>query len=359
MSRPICPLSPDDLPELSRFLTAGFHAPAEADFAAPDVLRWKYLEPIEPTSDSENSPAALPRSFVARDESGRIIGHIGICRTEFDGPGTAVVGGQAATIHIIDWLGSPDHRAIGMSLMRKAHEGVPTQFGLGVSQAALVVGERAGYKLRSLVPVYVRTLRMGYWRRTGGLTPLGRALRVARALIQYMTPFSQRPRAKIVLKRVSHFGAEIAPIIKSAKAKVVLTSRDPSRLNHLLRFPGQAMSGWHLIDGMGRLRGYALLNLIPKDQGRTRAGKIVDCLLDDPDGDLWHAAIRALTVELRRQGADIALAYASTPWTTEAFKRCGYDTRYSVKFHIRDRQGLISRDAVFHVTPLEGDYAYT
>ena len=46
-----------------------------------------------------------------------------------------------STIHIIDWLGSPDHRAVGTSLMRKAHEDVATQFGLGVSQAALVVGE--------------------------------------------------------------------------------------------------------------------------------------------------------------------------------------------------------------------------
>ena len=55
---------------------------------------------------------------------------------------------EAATIHIIDWLGSPEHRAVGMSLMRRAHQGVATQFGLGVSQAALVVGERAGYELQ-------------------------------------------------------------------------------------------------------------------------------------------------------------------------------------------------------------------
>ena len=36
-----------------------------------------------------------------------------------------------------------------MSLMRLAHQGAATQFGLGVSQAALVVGERAGYELRA------------------------------------------------------------------------------------------------------------------------------------------------------------------------------------------------------------------
>ena len=45
MAREIRPLTADDIPELSRFLTTGFHTSPEADYAAPDVLRWKYLEP--------------------------------------------------------------------------------------------------------------------------------------------------------------------------------------------------------------------------------------------------------------------------------------------------------------------------
>lgn len=359
MSRDIRPLMQDDLPELSQFLAAGFHTLPEADFATPSVLQWKYLEPLEPIAHEENSQGGAPRSYVACDDTGRIIGHIGICRTAFEGPRTAVVDGQVATIHIIDWIGSPDHRAIGMSLMRKAHEDVPTQFGLGVSQAALVVGERAGYELRSLVPVYVRVLRAGYWLRASGLTPFHRALRFAHAMIQRMIRFPRAPQARITLERVSRFGTEITRILEKAKVRVVLTCRNPARLNQLLRFPGQAMSGWHLFDDMGRLCGFALLNLIPKDQGRTRTGKIVDCLLDDVDVDLWHAAVRALTLELKHQGADIAQAYASTPWTVEALRKTGYDSRYSVKFHIRDRQRLIAHDATFHLTSLEGDYAYT
>ena len=119
------------------------------------------------------------------------------------------------------------------------------------------------------------------------------------------------------------------------------------------------MSGWHLLDDTGRLRGLAVLNLIPKDQGRTLTGKFVDCLLDDLDPSTWHAAAIALTDELARQGADLAQAYASTPWTAEALRRSGYTSRFSVKFHIRDRQGIIPRDAAFYLTPLEGDYAYT
>jgi hypothetical protein len=359
MSRDIRQLTLDDLRELSQFLTTGFHTLPEADFAAPDVLRWKYLEPPVLTADGGNPGGDLARSYVARDHEGRIIGHIGICRTAFEGPTTAVADGRVATIHIIDWLGSVNHRAVGMSLMRKAHEGVPTQFGLGVSQAALAVGERAGYELRTLVPVYLYVLRTKYWLKTGELSLLHRAIKIALGVIRHWIKPRRAPRATISLKRVACFGDEIAPVVEKVKEAVVLTCRDAARLNHLLHFPGQTMSGWHLFDCTGRLRGFALLNLIPKDQGRTLTGKIVDCLLDDIDAELWHAAMQVLTRELEHQGADIAQAYASTPWTIEALQKSGYASRYSAQFHIRDRRGLISHDAIFHLTPLEGDYAYT
>ncbi len=322
MPRDIRPLTLDDLPELSRFLTAGFHAPADADFAAPEVLRWKYLEPDEPDGDGIDPDTA--RSYVARDEAGRIVGHLGLCRTDFEGQVLAASGGRVPTIHIIDWLGSPEHRAVGMSLMRRAHSGVGTQFGLGVSQAALVVGERAGYELRSLVPVYTRVLRAGYWLRSGGLGPVQRGLRLARDVANRLIRPAAGPRASITLRKVSAFGAEIMPIVERAKAHVIFTRRDPERLNAFLRFPRQVMSGWHLLDADGRLCGFAVLNLIPKDQGRTRTGKFVDLLLDDIDPTAWHASVIALTRELARQGADLAQAYASTPWTVEC--SAGADT---------------------------------
>ncbi len=222
-----------------------------------------------------------------------------------------------------------------------------------------MVGERAGYELRSLVPACTRVLRTGYWLRTSGLGPWQRGPRLARDLANRWIRPPAAPIATIAIQRVSAFGLEIMPIVEQAKAHVVFTRRDPDRLNAFLRFPRQAMSGWHLLDATGRLRGFAVLNLIPKDQGRTLTGKFVNCLLDDVDPASWHAAVTALTDELARQGADIALAYASTPWMVEAMRRSGYTSRYSVKFHIRDRQGLIPRDAAFYLTPLEGDYAYT
>ena len=110
-----------------------------------------------------------------------------------------------------------------------------------------------------------------------------------------------------MLKRVSAFGPEIDPIVAHARAYTILTRRDPERLNFILRFPRQAMTGWHLLDQAGQLRGLAVLNVIPKDQGRTRTGKVVDCLLDGTDVASWQAAMLALTRELARQGADLTL----------------------------------------------------
>lgn len=361
MTHSVSPLTAADLPELSRFLTAGFHAAEDADFASIDVLRWKYLDTNAFTDWRPDEALGLyaPRSYVARDQTGQIIGHLGLCRTAFEGQLLAPHGGRVSTIHIIDWLGSVDHRAIGITLMRKAHEGTATQFGLGVSQAALVVGERAGYELRGSVPVYTRTLRLGHWLRTTSPGYFQPALRLTRDAVRRVLRRPVKPRIVLSLKRVSEFRSEIDPIVERAKAHAILTERTPARLNAILRFPRQALTGWHILDPARQLCGFALLNVIPSDAGKTRTGKIIDCLLDGVDVPRWQAAIVALTEVLSDQGADLAIAYASNPWIAQALRHSGFESRFAVKFHIRDRNRLIPRQAIFHLTPLEGDYAYT
>ena len=142
-------------------------------------------------------------------------------------------------------------------------------------------------------------------------------------------------------ERVSAFGPEICPIVEKAKVHAILTRRDPAPAQCDASLPAagddRLAPYWTT---QARLRGLAVLNIVPTDQGRTRTGKIVDCLLDDIDVEHWQAAMLALTRELARQGADLAQAYASTPWTVEALRRSGYQSRFAVKFHIRDRQGI-------------------
>jgi hypothetical protein len=384
IARNLRPLTPDDIPELSEFLITGFGAEAGAHFAAPDVLRWKYLEnngsasgvitagndqalPSDQRSQSVqvNSQQSIQRhpdysrSYVARNELGRIVGHLGLCHTYFEGRGIMTSSGQVATMHIIDWLGSPEQRSIGMSLLRLVHHRDGTQFALGATPLAVSIGERSGYEPREVIPVYNCVLRASYWLRTKGSGSLNRWLRVGRELLSRLVRPSISWQSYLTLERVLSFGPELTELIIKIKAHVILTGRDPARLNRFLQFPRQAFSGWYLRDQAGCLRGFALLNLVSQDGGLTRTGKIVDCLFDNVEGSFWQAAILNLTLELKRQGADVAQCYASTPWMVEALSKCGFVSRFGVKFLLRDPRGQIPRGATFHLTALEGDYAYT
>jgi hypothetical protein len=401
MTRDIRPLAPDDLPELSRFLTAGFHTPADADFAAPDVLRWKYLDALPPIASGEpqSGPASAtavavagsggggPLSYVARDESGLIIGHVGLCRNAFCGRGIDAAGGLVPTLHMMDWLGSPGRRFVGVALMRRAHEGTPTQFGIGGSEAGRAASKRAGYERIGALPVYQRVVRPGYWLRAAGLSAAQRWPRVLRdqasETLHRLAAVARPRRQQVVLQACSEFGDEVEPIVAAASRLAILTDRPSQRLNHMLRFPRQSMTGWRILarepndrpgenlaepsDGLelqgrpgdGKLLGFALLNVVPQDGGRTRLGKIVDCLLIGSDPDRWRAAIDALTGELGKQGADVVQAYAGTPWLAEALRRAGFVTRFALDIHLCDPQQLIPRQGPFHFSPLEADYAYT
>jgi hypothetical protein len=334
--RPTCP---DDLAELSRFLTAGFHVPAEASFAAVDVLRWKYFDP--------RGSGDTPRSYIALEE-GRISGHIGLCAGSF--VGSAVTGGEVPTLHMIDWLSARRGASIGASLMLRSHRGYPTGFGLGGSNAGRSVGGGGGYRLLHTVPVFRRSLDLGRVLRSGG--PVAAAKGLARAL-RYRRA---APAMPIELRPVREFGPEVAPILERYQAHTVFTNRRPELLNHLLRYPRGGILGWHLAHE-GHVRGFGLTNVIAS--GINPIGKLIDCVLDEPDAVMWHAAIDALTSELARQGASLAEAFGSTPWTIDALRRSGYYPAHRLEFRLRDKQHLIAPEAVFHLTPLEADYAYT
>jgi len=350
MIREISPLVLEDLSDLGRFLIAGFHAVPDADFAAAEVLRWKYI-------DSRSEDDQAPRSYLARDEQGRVIGHVGICRTTFEG--NIIPDRRVATLHMIDWLGSVEHQSVGASLMRKAHQGVPTQFGLGGTEAGRTVIKRGGYTTRNLIPVYQRVLRPAHWLQVPALSFVEKRVRLSRDLVRGRLLPAHPAQVRVELRKVRSFGPEIGPIIQRAQISAILTGRGSHRLNHLLRFPRQAMSGWHLVTPPDRLCGFAVLNLIPQHEGWVRLGKIVDCLLTDTDVQFWHGAILALTQELERQGADVAQTFASTPWMAEALHRSGYTSRFILEFSLRDRQGLLPPGIPFYLMPIEADYAYS
>lgn len=347
MGYSIRPLLPDDLDDLSRFLVSGFGAEPGADFAAPEVLRWKFLDSA---ADSQ------PRSWVAVDDLGAIVGHVGICLTAFESAAIAEPGHRVAALHMIDWLGSKAHRGVGARLMRAAHGAAPVQFGLGGSDAGRSVIKGGGYQPMPSALVHRRLLRPWRWfRRSGNLSP-GQWARLARESVR---PKPRRPATGLELHRVDSFGPEIRGVVDRAREAMILTTRSADRLNAFLRFPRQAFSGFLFRDGRGDVRGFALLNLVARAKGGPVVGKVVDCLVDEPAPALWRSAFVALSDELTRQGADLAEAYSSAPWTAEALRLAGLPSRHTLEFSLRDRGGRIPGDLPFHLTAIEADYAYT
>ncbi len=102
-----------------------------------------------------------------------------------------------------------------------------------------------------------------------------------------------------------------------------------------------------------------MLSVVPRTTDGAE-GRIVECLLDDPDDDdLWLASAVALTAELKRQKADVALAFTSTDWSARAFAAAGFGPSHTLEFRVRDRAGRLPKETPFHLSPLEADYAYT
>ncbi|OJW11268.1 MAG: hypothetical protein BGO49_11435 [Planctomycetales bacterium 71-10] len=342
MTVDIRPLAVDDLPALSRFLTAGFHTPDDAEFAAVDVLRWKYLEPARPE----------PRSLVAIDEVGAIVGHVGLVPTAFAGPGLSA---PVPALHMIDWLGSREHRSVGASLMRRAHEAAPVQFGLGGSDAGRSVIRRGGYEPMPPVTVHGRILSPLRWLRAGGASPR-QAARAARDLARRLARPPRPATVRLELDPIPSFGPEALDVVAAASRHAVVTARTPERLDALLRYPRRPASAYLFRSPDGRACGLAILATLPR--GRTTLGRVVDLLLDDADAETWHAALLLASAELKRLGADSAQAFASPPWTTEALRRAGFQMRHPLDFSLRDRRALLPRDAPTYLTPIEADYAF-
>ena len=350
MPHDIRPLTLDDLPDLSRFLTEGFHTPPDAPFAAVDVLRWKYFDP----RGAEAGPA--PRSHLARDPAtGEVVGHVGVCPVRWHGGGLLAEG--VSTVHMIDWLSSRDGLGVGASLMRRAHQGAETQYGFGGSAAGRGVIDRGGYGLVQKVPVFQNVLRPGHRLRVPGQGGAGRVLRAVKDVAGRLARWPQRPRAAVELRPVASFGDEVRPVLASFERLAVFTTREPDLLNHFLRYPRGGLTGWHVLHA-GVLRGFAVLALVPQPGGVT-AGRVAECLLDADEPDLWHAAAVALTHELRRQGADLAQAFAGTEREARAWRGAGYAPLHALEFRLRDRGRCLPCGSAFHLTPMEADYAYT
>ncbi|WP_169976573.1 hypothetical protein [Tautonia rosea] len=348
MTDEIRAIAPEDVPSLSQFLTEAFGVSSDATFAAPDILRWKLFDPM-------GGPPELPSGLVAI-KGGQIVGSIGLHPTTILQAGTGVAPKKIPAIHPIDWVVSESGVGMGARLLMRVHRMAKVHLAIGLTPSSTAMGQRTGYVIRQQIPVWRRLLKPWYRlrNRSGG----GWARRVLGSTRDAagMLRLRRSPITHVALESVSEFGHDAEAVIERLAMPLCFTRRDPSLLNHFLRFPRPWFEGWMIRRG-GSVRGFLILSVLP--QPLVTRGKIVDCFLDDPDPDLWLASIQAATEELRRRGADLAECFATTPWITEALRNSGYRAVFEIPCYVRDRSGLIPQGLPFHLTQLEADYAYT
>ena len=351
MSAQIRPLRADEVEALGQFLREGFHAPEGAAFAAPEVLRWKYVDPRPGTFAD-----AVPRSWVACDDQGALVGHVGIWPTQFliVRPGGAEE--SVSTLHMLDWLGKAEHRGIGARLMRQVHGLVETQYAFGGTAMGRQVVGRSGYQPMPDVPVFRRVLRPSlHWREgTSGGSLFQRFGRAGRDAVRLVQDRPARTALRIELEPVDRFGPEIDALTGRLGMGLVIPGRQAAELNVLLAYPRGGITGWTIHQG-GELAGFAVLSV--QARGAIRTGKIADLFLNRSDVRLWHAAALALTRELVHQQADDAVACGSTPWMAEGVKLAGFRQVFPLQFQLRDRSARLPRDVPYHLGFIEADYA--
>jgi hypothetical protein len=335
------------LPKLSELLATGFQAAERrlADFHSLEILDWKYFAP--------RGGPDVPRSLVSTKDE-KIVTHIGLVPTTFETTDPAFP--PVSALHMIDWISSPSAGPAASALLMNALKLADVQYALGSSESARRVMLGFRYTEVARVPLYhsvLKPLNAAVWRELHGEQTGVRKFAFL-ALDNLQNLKRKNSSGPLTLRPVTNFGEEIRPILKSAGAPFIYTSREPALLNHLLAHPKKIISGWHIQDG-NKLRGFALTSCFEK--GEFRAGKIVDCFLDNAESSTYAQALSLVREELRKQGASVVSCYGSTDWMANGLRQAGFFRRGRTPLYLRDPGQRIPRNLPFHLTHLEADGA--
>lgn len=328
------PLTEDALGELGVFLSEAFPEPEHRYLFQPDVLRWKYLDPI--------GVGEGPRSLIVR-EGGRIVAHLGLHYALVDGVKAA---------YPYDWVAKGTKSPHGLMLLLRMHRLADVQYILGCTEVAAQVYERSGYQVATVAPMFQKVLAAGAWEQLHRGQPLWKKI-VLLSLDRSRSWFrpGRVPQRRVELRRVERFGDEVTEMLRRGPP-VVAGNRSAELLNHYLRFPPGTIRGWQVYDG-GELCGLAMANVIP--HAPVRLGKILECSLTSVDSSRWHAAYHAVVEELRVLGCQRVSAYGTAPWTADALRANGFFERGHTPLYWRDPKGRVALNRPFHLTYLEAD----
>ncbi len=336
--------APEDLPELTEFLRAVFHASSDAPFVRPEMMRWKYFAP---------RPDWIgPRSYGMRSE-GRICAHGCVAPVTFRRrPTSEGAAGLVTGMRVIDWAGGRQAPAAGVSIMRQLSGLTDTVLAIGGSPEAVRVFPKIGFQHRGNVEVFARVVRP--WRQFRS-DPYPRGwkapLRLARSTLFSLPRLPGAP-AGWSCQAVAAFDHAICPALEFDAAGFTATARTPALLNYMLECPGAAFSGFLLRRGE-RVRGYFLLSHVA---GQTR---IADVRVDSESAEDWLAGFILATRQAAAHPATCEiLAVASIRQGIDALRGIGYRFCRHDPIFVLDPRRRLADAPDLNLDLLVGDEAY-
>jgi hypothetical protein len=326
------PTAEPDLGSVLSLMHAAFGQDDPAASVDLRLLRWKYLDP------------GGTRGF-AFHEDGRLVAHCGTAPVSFLLPG-----GGADGVCFVDWFRARGRRGAGTALMRELMARSGVSIAAGGTPASRTALARMEFAPGGTLVYYLRSVRP--WRRFLAQRPSPGAwrtpARLLRDLVWSLSP-SVRPEAGWEAVPTPRFGPE--DCVNRPATAFTLTRREPEALNHWLRCPRGAFTGF-LVTQHGRLRGHFLIN---------RSGheaRIADLRVDGESPEAWRTAYAlAAAAAAEHEDVHVVTAIASAPIAEEALRAEGFHAWGRAEISLYDPGGAMAGHAPIHWNPVDDDWA--
>lgn len=324
-----------DLEDVSEFLIRVRASDADASFAAPRMLEWKYLRPRSEWADS--------RGFVL-EKDGRIVAFGGVIPAELCLSG----GGVVKTGTIIDWAADRSVPGVGVIVLTKVLNKTGTMFILGGTQAARDVLPKIGFRSVDGVPAFARWVRPWKEFRTRPKTSRS-ALRLLHGLSHW--------RSRRVVKDwdsvpVKEFSPSLEPLLNRRWNSETFCRRTVENLNYMLQCPAVEMQGF-LLRRNKTVVGYFV---VAKTGWEAR---LLDICVGSDQPEDWQSGV---STAVHAVGSDPRVcrifAWAVAPKLQDCLVQNGFWRQEEKPIVVRDPKNLLAGVFPLNLQMFDGESAY-
>jgi len=334
MKRVVRPTTAADAPAIRElFAAVALHPNIDAQ-----ALDWKYWQP---RADWEG-----PRSFVLNDDDvpvahGAIIPNC-----------CAWKGQRISVIHVIDWAARPGVVGAGVALMKHIGRQAQALLAIGGSAQTQQILPLIGFRDVGVVTGYVRTLHPLRLLRSGGLPAWRLVPRFARSVMWTLGARSTAGSDWQTRRVAAADVAAVEQVLPVPTRGMAVLERSTELFRYALACPIVPME-LHVIERMGRVRGYFLLASAP---GQVR---VVDCWVDSDERADWRALILCAVAQAGRdaQAAEVVI-WANDPLLAEVLHECGFHARQVAVARLRTAQGAPMPPLPLRLQMLDCDAAF-